>query len=157
MGNRTTSFQRSRDVYSSIDILYFGTIKMLYFTLHHLVWKYWALASIVSTPREEIAFTARPKIRSQSQILRYGRSIFCLPHGPNFSDIFDLCLHWVSVVRGSNPVTVKKALVLKKYLRILLTSATSRRVKKLHYLSEPSIGCFFDFTCQDFVHDSRIL
>ena len=44
------------------------------------------------TPREEIAFTARPKILSQSQI-------FCLPHQPNFSDIFDLCLHWVSVVR----------------------------------------------------------
>ena len=52
------------------------------------------------TPREEIAFTARPKIQSQSQIFRYGGSIFCLPHRPNFSDIFDLCLHWVSVVRA---------------------------------------------------------
>ena len=52
------------------------------------------------TPREEIAFTARPKIHSQSQIFRYGWSIFCLPHRPNFSDIFDLCLHWVSVVRN---------------------------------------------------------
>ena len=52
------------------------------------------------TPREEIAFTARPRIQSQSQIFRYGRSIFCLPHRPNFSDIFDLCLHWVSVVRA---------------------------------------------------------
>jgi hypothetical protein len=51
------------------------------------------------TPREEIAFTARPKIQSQSQIFRYGRSIFCLPYRTNFSDIFDLCLHWVSVVR----------------------------------------------------------
>ena len=51
-------------------------------------------------PREEIGFTARPKIQSQSQIFRYGRSVFCLPHRPNFSDIFDLCLHWVSVVRG---------------------------------------------------------
>ena len=51
------------------------------------------------TPREEIAFTARPKIHSHSQIFRYGRSIFCLPHRPNFSDIFDLCLHWLSVVR----------------------------------------------------------
>jgi hypothetical protein len=60
------------------------------------------------TPREEIAFTARPKIQSQSQIFKYGRSIFCLPHRPNFSDIFDLCLHWVSVVRvfggRSNPM-----------------------------------------------------
>ena len=52
------------------------------------------------TPREEIAFTARPKIQLQSQIFRYGQSIFCLPHQPNFSDIFDLYLHWVSVVRG---------------------------------------------------------
>ena len=52
------------------------------------------------TPREEIAFTARPKIHSHSQIFRYGGSIFCLPHRPIFSDILDLCLHWVSVVRG---------------------------------------------------------
>ena len=50
------------------------------------------------TPREEIAFTAWPKIHSQ--IFRYGQSIFCLPHRPNFSNIFGLCLHWVSVVRG---------------------------------------------------------
>ena len=54
------------------------------------------------TPREEKAFTARPKIQSQSQIFRYGQSIFCLPHRPNFSDIFDLCLHWVSVVRAGD-------------------------------------------------------
>ena len=52
------------------------------------------------TPREEIAFTARPKFALHSQIFRYGGSIFCLPHRPIFSDIFDLCLHWVSVVRG---------------------------------------------------------
>ena len=54
------------------------------------------------TPREEKAFTAWPKIHSHSQIFRYGRSIFCLPLWPNFSDIFDLCLHWVSVVRALN-------------------------------------------------------
>ena len=52
------------------------------------------------TPREEIDFTARPKIQSQSQIFWYGGSIFCLPQRPNFSDIFDLCLHWVSVVHA---------------------------------------------------------
>ena len=52
------------------------------------------------TPREEIAFTAQPKIQSQSKSFKYGRSIFCLPHRPNFLDIFDLCLHWVSVVRA---------------------------------------------------------
>ena len=50
------------------------------------------------TPREEIAFTARPKIHSHSQIFRYGRGIFWLLQQPNFSDILDLCLHWVSVV-----------------------------------------------------------
>ena len=52
------------------------------------------------TPVEEIAFTARQKIKSLSQIFRYGQSIFCLPHRPRISDFFDLCLHWVSVVRA---------------------------------------------------------
>ena len=53
----------------------------------------------IPTPGEEIAFTtARPKIKSQSQIIRYCQSIFCLPHWPKFSDFFDLCLHWVSLV-----------------------------------------------------------
>ena len=52
------------------------------------------------TPDEEIAFTALPKINSQSQIYRYGQNIFCLPHLPKISDFFDLCLHWVFVVRG---------------------------------------------------------
>ena len=54
------------------------------------------------TPGEEIAFTERPKIHSHSQIFRYGWSLICLPHRPKFSDFFDLCLHWVSVVRGKN-------------------------------------------------------
>ena len=54
----------------------------------------------LQTSREEMAFTARPKIPSHSQIFRYGRSIFCLPHRPYFSDVVDLMLHWVSVVRG---------------------------------------------------------
>ena len=60
-------------------------------TTYHRLW----------TPIEEIASTARPKIQSQSQIFRYGRSIFCLPHRPNFFNIFDLCLHGVSVVRAT--------------------------------------------------------
>ena len=51
------------------------------------------------TSGEEIAVTVRPKIHFHSQIFRYSRSIFCLPHRPKFSDFFDLCLHWVSVVR----------------------------------------------------------
>jgi hypothetical protein len=40
------------------------------------------------TPSEEIAVTARPKIKSQPQILRKGQSIFCLPHWPKISDFF---------------------------------------------------------------------
>ena len=52
------------------------------------------------TPGEKMVFTARPKIQSQSQIFRYGRSIFCLPHQPKFSDFFDFCLRWVSVVHA---------------------------------------------------------
>ena len=58
-----------------------------------------SLCSITDYGRPEIASTAQPKIQSQSQIFSYGRSIFCLPHGPKISDFFDLCLHWVSVVR----------------------------------------------------------
>ena len=54
----------------------------------------------LGTPGEEIAFTTWPKINSQSQIFRYCRSIFCLPHRPKISDFFDLCLHWVSLVGG---------------------------------------------------------
>ena len=69
-------------------------------------------------PREEIAFTAWPKIHSHSQIFRYSRNIFCLPHRPNFSDIFDLCLYWMSVVRGCNSfsaaVYIKVRIILEK-------------------------------------------
>ena len=56
----------------------------------------------LQTPWEEMALTERPKIHSHSQIFRYGQRIFCLPHRPNFSDIFDLCFHWVSVVGGQS-------------------------------------------------------
>ena len=40
-----------------------------------------------------------PSLHYQSQIFRYARSMFCLPHRPKLSDLFDLCLHLVSVVR----------------------------------------------------------
>ena len=56
----------------------------------------------LQTPGEEIALTARPEIKSKSQMFRYGQSIFCLPHQPKISDFFDLCIHWVFVVRGRN-------------------------------------------------------
>ena len=57
------------------------------------------VAHRLRTPVEEIAFTSRLKINYHSQIFRCGRSIFCLPHRSKFSDFFDLCFHWVSVVR----------------------------------------------------------
>ena len=55
-------------------------------------WKF-SLVHKLRTPGEEIAFTAR--LNSHSQIFRYDRSRFCLPHRPKFSDFLDLCLHWV--------------------------------------------------------------
>ena len=78
-------------MYVRVHILNLNLIFMystIYYYLEHGLW----------TPGEEIAPTARLKIKSQCQISRYGRSIFCLHHRPNFSDFFDLCLHWVSVV-----------------------------------------------------------
>ena len=71
------------------------------------------------TPREERAFTARPKIQSQSQIFRYGGSIFCMPHLPNFSDIFDLLLHWVSVVREFRYVQLYVLYSVRKRMKLL--------------------------------------
>ena len=62
------------------------------------------------TPGEEITFTVQPKIKSQSQIYSHGQSIICLPHGPKFSGFFDLCLHWVSVVRETNHRPYRKHL-----------------------------------------------
>ena len=77
------------------------------------------------TPSEEIVFTARPKINSHSQIFRYGRSIFGLPHRPKFSNFFDLCLHWVSVVRVSD-----LAYILGIYFnRILISRWTVRNAE----------------------------
>ena len=48
--------------------------------------------------QREIAFTAWSKIQSQSQIFRYGRSIFCLPHRPNFSDKVPIQHHTKALV-----------------------------------------------------------
>ena len=53
------------------------------------------------------------------EIKLYGQSIFCPPHRPNFSDIFDICLHWVSVVRepsqcNSDLVTDRGSVLLPK-------------------------------------------
>ena len=50
------------------------------------------------TPREEVAFTARPKIHSHSQIFKYGRNIFCLPHRPKFHWVFVVCAMYKAFV-----------------------------------------------------------
>ena len=70
--------------------------------------KFWnSLSHGLRTPREEITFTAWPKTHSHS------RSIFCLQHRPNFSDIIDLCLHWVSVVCGLSCEMKEREISLK--------------------------------------------
>ena len=75
------------------------------------------------TPKEERAVTARPKIQSESQIFRYGWSIFCLPHQPNFLDIFDLCLHRVSIVRAPNKWTLLTDFDLEPELAFALSKS----------------------------------
>ena len=49
--------------------------------------------------------TKRPSLHSQKlnpnpKFLGTAKAYFCLPHRPNLSDFFDLCRHWLSVVRG---------------------------------------------------------
>jgi phosphatidylglycerophosphate synthase len=89
-----SSFEKSG---STVYVVLMYYIYFIYILLQREIFLDFILAVYaygLRTPREEIAFTARPKIKSQSQIL----SIFCLPHWPKTSDFFDLCLHWVSVV-----------------------------------------------------------
>ena len=80
------------------------------------------LSHRLRTPREEIAFTAPPKIQSQSQIFRFSVSIFCLPHRPKISDFFDLCLHWVSIVRDLSSLLRKVYVFWFSLNRIWLAS-----------------------------------
>ena len=70
-------------------------------------WIYFCLQSNIlnyglRTPSEEIALSPWPKIKPQSIIFRYGRSIFCLPHRHKISDFFDSCLQQFSLVRFLN-------------------------------------------------------
>ena len=71
----------------------FWPILVIKTTFYTLPWSLIPNRHGLQTPGEEIIFTAQPKIKSQSQIFRYGRIIFCLPHSPKISDFFDLCLH----------------------------------------------------------------
>ena len=86
------------------------------------------------TPREEIAFTAMPKIQSQSQTFRYGRSIFCLSHRTNFPDSFHLCLYRVSVVRDANDLNWKEKCSRPKYLsRVMIIAINASAQIKVTY------------------------
>ena len=102
------------------------------------------------TPGEEIAFTARPKIKSQSQIYRYGRSIFYLPHRPNFSDDFDLCLHWVSVVRACGRSSeIRISLQFPNIQTALLENCWTSEKKWKRFQKVSSFNYEFCITCQD--------
>ena len=94
------------------------------------------------TPREEIVFTARLKIQSQSQIFTYGQSIFCLPHRPNFSDIFDLCLHWVSIIRGCtrNMYAIAKLCDLSPVINVVIDKETYIRTYIIRYAKNYQCG-----------------
>ena len=88
-----------------------------YLTLYITIFQIYRYRHGLRTHGEEIAFTAWPKINSHSQIFRYGQSIFCQSHRPKFSDFFDLCLHWVSVVRELNGEKKKTGLKTSYILR----------------------------------------
>ena len=70
----------------SLDYRTHAIITRGLYTFYHWLW----------TPREDSLPCTAEKIQSQSQIFRYGQSIFCLPHRPIFSDFIALWLHWVS-------------------------------------------------------------
>ena len=99
--SKSTLFQLFKTKTCCNELDFFSQFKLDFSTC-------FSLKQGLRTPREEIAFTARPKIHSHAQIFRYGRSIFCLPHRLQFSDILDLCLHWVSVVRGLKDSSLKQ-------------------------------------------------
>ena len=105
--------------------------------------------------------TAQPKIKSQSQIFRYGRSIFCLSHRHKFSDFFDLCLHWVSIVHGwrhvmgvwseklgicvwfSFPCVIPCVVQLKTKLKLILLAESKNIFKKISQRILWSPGNYF--------------
>ena len=54
-----------------------------------------------------------------------GQSIFCLPHRPKISGFFDLCIHWVSVVRGFRGRIIEKDQIPFLSVNISFLSACS--------------------------------
>ena len=110
---------------------YFCSLRFSFRFLHFSGWTHG-----LRTPREEIAFTARPKIQFQSQIFRYGRIIFCLPHWPKFSDFFDLYLHWVSLVRGHASTSPLKKVKIVISLNYFFNNVLSMLLSKCHARSQ---------------------
>jgi hypothetical protein len=80
------------------------------------------------TPGEEIAFIARPKTHSHSQIFRYGRSIFC----PKF---LCLCLHWVSVVHESDHCSLRHNKIQNIRLKLKSTILISLKKRTLYSIT----------------------
>ena len=88
--------------------------------------------------------------KSQSQIFRYGRGIFCLPHRPNFSDDFDLCLHWVSVVRACGRSSeIRISLQFPNIQTALLENCWTSEKKWKRFQKVSSFNYEFCITCQD--------
>ena len=92
-----------------VDILWGGNLSMIFYSSSHECYKSltsrrWVRISYIHTADAWWGHSLHcmAKINSHSQISRYAGNIFCLPHRPKFSDFFDLCLHWVSVVRAYN-------------------------------------------------------
>ena len=91
--------------YSIVEYLDLGNFPSIILTLilwagHKSLTLFSGFPHRLQMPWDEVVFTKWRKIHSHSQIFRYGRSIFCLPHWPKLSYFFDLCLHFTSVVRG---------------------------------------------------------
>ena len=76
-----------------------------------------------------------------AQIFRYGGSIFCLPHRPIFSDIFDLCLHWVSIVRGLTK-GVQNHWGLKSHKLRHIAQNFQKPIQQLKVLKNFQVGLF---------------
>ena len=110
------------------------------------------------TPGGEIAFTTRLKIKSQSQIFRYGRRIFCLPHRPTISDFFDLCLH---AVRGykTQEVNVKGRSTQKLHSISYYTNKSIRKLRSAFVCSLIAIiiVCHDNFFTTDSENEKSLL
>ena len=104
---------------------------------------------------EEISFTARPKIKSQLQIFKFGQSIF---YQPTISDFFDLCLH---AVRGYNTqeVNVKGRSTQKLHSISYYTNKSIRKLRSAFVCSLIAIiiVCHDNFFTTDSENEKSLL